>query len=131
MKQIKAGTVISCEYIALGSHGKHTLVNVYTGPDLVVQQFPAAIPLAFYIEIIPDRSLGNAMKVQIFHNKKIRFEAAAEFEFEEGRTGLAVLPQMRWSFDKETNVRVVISCEGFKPTTVFTKRIRLGDVPAN
>jgi hypothetical protein len=129
VKKIRTGTVIACEYIAAGSNAKYTLVNVYTGPEILIQRYPAAVPVAFYIEIIPERSMG-ALTFRVFQNKKLRIEVGAQLEFEEGKTGLATLPQVGWLIDKPTTLRVVVSCEGFKPTTVYTKRIRVGEIPA-
>lgn len=128
MKQIKTGNAVACEYAALGAYGKHTLVNIYTG-DIVVQELPARIPIAFYIEVIPDSGMPSSIKLEVFQNKKLRFAATAEFEFEADKIGLVVLPQLPFSLEKNTEVRLVASCEGYKATTLVRKRISVGPIP--
>lgn len=128
MKQIKTGNVIACEYAALGSHGKHTLVNVYTG-DILVQKFPALIPIAFFFEIIPEPGMPNDLKIDVFQNKELKASLGAEFQFNVSQLGLAVLQQMPFSIAQNTEIKVVASCEGYKETTLIKKKVSVGPIP--
>jgi hypothetical protein len=127
MKQIKVGNAFACEYVALGSNNKHTLVNVYTG-DILVREFPANIPLAFYIEIVPDPEMSQLLKIQVLQNKKLKGELVGEFEFEPDKVALAIIPQLPFTIAKDTTVRVVAQCEGGRSTTLIAKKIKVGPV---
>lgn len=130
MKQFKTANAVACEYVALGSNNKHTLVNVYGG-DIIVREFPARVPLAFYIEILPDRGMPSRAKLQVLQNKKLRAEIDAEFEFEPGKLAAIILPQLPYVISKDTTVRVVAECEGYSRTTLLKKTISVGEIPTN
>ena len=128
MKQIKAAVALACEYVANGSNGKQVLVNVYTGETLV-RAFPARVPMAFYIEVIPDADMPRELKFEVFQNKQRIAELIAEFEYEAGKIVLIPIPQLPLDLKEETTMRVVASCEGFRSTTLLSKRILVGHVP--
>ena len=128
VKSVKTGPAIACEYVAAGANAKHTLVNVYTG-DILVPEFPARIPMAFYVEIIPDKDFPRDLRLQILQNKKVSADLAAQFDYEEGKVALVTLPQMAVSLTKETEIRLVVSGEGLRPTTLVKKKISVGTIP--
>lgn len=128
MKRLKIGNVLACEYAALGSHGKHTLINLYAG-DIVVREFPATFPLAFYIEIFPQADTPQRLNIIISQGRQKRAEVAAEFAFEPSKVGVIVLPQLPLTFSKNGEFRVVITGEGLIPTTVLKKKVSTGKIP--
>lgn len=129
MKRIKTGNVVACEYVALGSYSKHTLINVYTG-DIAVREFPATFPLAFFIEIIPHEGMPQEIKIQIKQGRKTSAELVVNFKFELGKPALMILPQILLTFPNDTVVQVVGSGDGLKPTVLATKKVRVGPFPA-
>jgi hypothetical protein len=132
VKQVKVHTAIACEYVALGSHGKHTLINIYSGDDIHVQQFPALIPISCYVEIIPDRDLPTIIQVEIFNNGKLQQKLAAMVDAHDlrpGRRGVLVIPQMAWVITHDTELKVVMSGEGIRTTTALKKMIKVGEIP--
>jgi hypothetical protein len=132
VKQVKISTAIACEYIAQGSTNKHTLVNVYGGDDILVPQFPALIPLAFFLEIIPDHDTPKMLEIQILANRKVLHKFAGILTRDEAaaRRGLLIIPQMPWMLERETEIKLVLAGEGIKTTTAISKKIRVGPIPA-
>ena len=128
MKQIKTANALACEYIAMGSNNKQTLVNVYPG-DIIVREFPAQFLLAFYIEILPDPDMPHLIKFQVLQNKRLKGELAADFEFEPGKLALIIIPQLPFSIAKNTTVRVVAECAGYQRTTLLKRTITVGEIP--
>jgi hypothetical protein len=127
MKRVKILNAIACEYVASGAYGKHNLVNVYAG-DILVEHFPARIPLAFYIELMPDRGLPKSIDIAVTENRKKRLELNVDVEFPEGHPGLLILPQMALAMNKDTEVRLVASGEGVRPTTLKRIKISVGPI---
>jgi hypothetical protein len=128
VKRIKVGNALACEYATLGSNLKHTIVNAYTG-DIIVQSYPSRIPLAFYVEIFPQPDM-SVLKFEVMQNKKKKAEIYAEFEYEAGKIGLILIPQIPFTIEKATTIRLIASCEGYKPTVLITKKVSEGSIPA-
>ena len=128
MKALKFGNVVACEYIAMGAFGKHTLVNTYSG-DIMVKEFPATFPLAFYIEIVPDPEAPNLIKFEVMQGRDIKGVAGAELEYEPGKSGLIALPQLLFVIEREAEIKVIASCEGYKRKVILKKRIFHGLIP--
>lgn len=128
MKQFKVQNAIACEYVSQGAGGRHTLLNVYTG-DTLVHQVPALIPIAFYIELMPDKSHPPLIKVAVLKNNDKMAEIEAKFEFVEGHVGVLVIPQMGWPISADTEVKVVASGRGMRSTVLKEMKIRVAIDP--
>jgi hypothetical protein len=127
MNYVKAKLAIACEYVAMGANGKHTLVNVYSG-DIIVREFPARIPISFFIELESGINADKTLTIEVFSNKKRVAKAVAEFELEKERVGLINLPQLPLSLDGPTVLKVLISGDGIKSTTLLRKTISVGPI---
>lgn len=128
MSDLNFRNVLVCEYVALGAHRKHTIVNVYTG-DILVRKFPVTIPLSFYLEVAPSEILGSRqLSVKVYVGDEVRAEATAEFEFEEGKPGLLTFPQIGCEFDKPSSIKLVISEVDGKARTIVEKTVSEGVV---
>lgn len=127
MKQIKAENVLACEYISVGANGKPILLHTYVG-DILVPEYPARFPLAFYIELAPDPALPRNIKFQVLQGSKLRAEYEVEFEGEMKKVGLMAIPPVMFTFDKDTNVRVIATCEGYKDSVILRKKVTTTDV---
>jgi hypothetical protein len=129
MNKIKSGKAIVCEYVAQGSHGKHTLVNAYSG-DILVQDLPAAIPLAFFIELEFEGAGGNSqLKVNVLLGGKSKAQAEAEIQVESGKPGILVLQQAAFQIDGATDIKVTMSMDGARAITLVRKTISQGNIP--
>lgn len=129
MKNLRVGNVIACEYVALGSYGKHTIVNALTG-GILVNELPAVVPLAFYIELILTPDTPKPIKIEVFQDQILKGTLAASFEYELGDTALLVVPQLLFTLDRKTTIRVAASGDGLKRTTLVSKEIDVGPIPA-
>lgn len=129
MKTIKSRTALACEYVGQGSFFKHTLVNMYTSGDIIVQSFPALIPIAFYIEIEVNFSGTHEIEAQVIYGKKVIAKLTAEFEFEEGKLGLITLPQLPVRLDGPSEIKVTAKSAEIKTTTLIKKRFVQGEIP--
>jgi hypothetical protein len=130
MNKIRSGSAIICEYVAQGSHGKHTLVNVYSG-DILVAELPARVPFAFFIELEFEGGGGSAqLKIEVLTGgSKAKISADASMEIEPGKPAIIVLQQAGFQIDKATNIRVRASIDGGRMLTLAQKSISQGDIP--
>ena len=123
MKSISVGNAMACEYIAPGESGKLNIINAYSG-NIQVMNFPATFPLAFYIELLPDGSQKREMKINVFVGTKSIANASIEIdEIEPDGVGVIALPALKIEFEKPTEIRVQISCEGFRKTVAIKKKV--------
>lgn len=130
MKLIKTGNVMVCEYIAQGSRGKHNLVNVYSG-DILVADFPAQFPASFYIELDFDANRPNDLDLELFIGKTSKAKIRVfQGQFESGKIGVIIVPQLVLKFDNESHIRIVASCDGYNNTTILKKKVSQGPIPA-
>ncbi|SMQ61430.1 hypothetical protein SAMN06297468_0559 [Altererythrobacter xiamenensis] len=129
MRKLRTDNVVVCEYVAKGAHSKHTLVNVYTG-DIIVREFPATFPLAFYIEIVPFEDLPEKLTFQVKKGRKVAAEIEVGFKYEKGKTALLTLPQIPITFTKNVDISVVAMGDGLQTTTVVKKKVSTGEIPS-
>lgn len=130
MKRIKIGNALACEFIAPGATGKPTLANVFSG-DILVQEMPARISLAFYIEILPDQDIPKVILLQLMLGKKTLAIAEAEIELEPGKMGVIALPAAQVTIQEDTKLKVIATGEGFARTVIIEKAITKGEIPAH
>lgn len=129
MKAIKAVTALGCEYVATGSRGKHTLINVYAG-DIFVREFPAVFPMAFYFELAPEQSPEVVdIKFEVLIDGDKRAEVGVEFPADRTELGLVALPQLPLSMEKEGVIRVVASGSRYRKTVLIEKKVSAGPIP--
>lgn len=127
-KTIKFGNVVLCEYVAEGSHNKHTLVNAYSG-DVVVKEMPAQINFGLYIEILP---LGGVSKIEVelLLNNEIKAKIGAELkDARKDQIGLVVLPSFRIKTEEDAILEVYINADGYKRTIALRRKIFRGEIP--
>lgn len=118
-----------CEYVALGAHNKHTLVNVFTG-DVLVANFPANFHAAFYVEIVPYEGQPEDMMFTLMAGRKTLAKLGLQFKgIEANKTALLTFPQVVVKATKEVDLKLIASCDGFKETTVLRKKIMTGVIP--
>ena len=128
MRPLKVDTAIMCEFIAESTGNKHTLVNVISG-DLVVSQFPAQLPVAFYFEITPSVTESADFVIEISFGKRKAAGAKAHVEFEAGKRGVIALPIGLLGTDKPGEIRVTFARDGERPITLLKKKVLAGPPP--
>lgn len=129
MKKVKRGNVVLCEYIALGSFAKHTLVNVYAG-DILLKEYPGTLPLSFFIELLPDEEMPQQITFEVKQGSSTKAELKAEFDHQPSRSALIVIPQLPYTFHEDTDLTVTATGKGLKSTVLIRKKISLGPIPA-
>jgi hypothetical protein len=128
VKRIKARTAIACEYVSQTGYGKHTLVNVFGG-DILVKQFPATFPIAFYAElVVPDDQLKE-LTVEVFIGRKRLAKIAAEIDVTQGRELVLPFPALPFTLKADSVVRLVVSAPGCARTTLLQKKVITGEFP--
>jgi hypothetical protein len=127
VKRIKTGAVLGCEYIS-ETLGKVTLLNVYAG-GIIVRQYPARIPLAFYLELPPGQDLPTPLIIEIFNGKKRVAKVEAEPEAQATDISVITIPQLPFAIEGDTTISVVATGEGFSRTTLLKKGVRTGQLP--
>lgn len=130
MKGISTKNVIVCEHIVEGLGGKHTLINVMAG-TILVERFPAKIPIAFYLEFIsPEEHLMTA-NIDIRLGRKSIASGSAEVQFKENESSVVSLPTALMTVDEPTKLRVLLGWNEEKPKTLLTKTFNQGPVSKN
>lgn len=122
MKPFKIGNVIMCEYIVEGVNNKHTLINTYAG-DILVNEIPAQIPIAFYMEFIPTVSRTEHLKMRILVGGTEAVGGIAQVEFEAGRPAILVISMGLLRVEKPTSLRVFIQSGEERPIKVLERKI--------
>lgn len=124
---LKVGNSIAAEYVGLGSYGKHVIVNAYGG-NIRVQNLPAKIPLAFYMELYPHENTPTTLKFELKIGRKTKAELEATFVFQPGIPGLIVMPQIAVDIPKALDIKVLAHGEGYPPVTLFKTRVFQDDI---
>ena len=130
-KYLKFANAILCEYAAKGEINKHTLVNVLCG-DIVVRELPAKLHLGIYLEYIPDSTDPIDMQLHIALGEKTVANILVKLtDQRKGFPGMIVIPSLEVGIDKNLKFTIKASCEGYRKTTILSKRIYQGELPAN
>ena len=122
MKSWKPGNIVMCEYVVEGVNNKHTLINTYAG-DIIVNEVPAQIPIAFYMEFIPTESKAEHLKMRILVGKKEAVGGTAEVEFEAGRPAIMVVPMGILRIDETTSLQLFVQSGDDRPTKILERKI--------
>lgn len=130
MTWLKVDTAIMCEFLAESKGNKHTLVNVIPG-DLVVSDFPAQLPVAFYFEVTPSVTETADFVIEISFGRKKAAGAKAHVEFTAGKLGVIALPIGLLGTDKPGEIKVSIARDGERAVTLLKKKIIAGPTSPN
>lgn len=120
----KIANAMACEHLVQGQGNKHTLINTYSG-DILVAEFPARLPIAFYIELVPNIFGNISLSVQLSYGRKLAVEAKAVSVFEEGNVAVVAIPDGLMLFEKPGVLKVSIRADGEKSVLALKKEIRL------
>ena len=118
------GNAIACEHLVQGQRNKYTLINTYGG-DILVKEFPAQIPLSFYIELVPNKYGIFTLTLKLTYRKKQVVMALSDAVFEQGKIALVAIPDGVMKFEKPGILRMTITAENCPPQIAMKKEIRL------
>lgn len=127
MNKLKKFNVTACEYVAEGSHGKHSLINVYTG-DILIQDMPGAIKLSFYLELLFQNAGKSHLRVEAFFGKKMVFGMEANIELEANKPAVIATPQFAFQIEEANKLRIFATIDEGRKTTILEKNISQGNI---
>lgn len=122
----KVVNAIACEHLVQGQGNKYTIINTYSG-DILVAEFPARIPLSFFIELKPSKIGKFPIHLKISVGRKVAVQGLAEALFEEGKMAIIAMPDGVMLFENPATLKVSIGAEGEKLVTVLRREVRLAD----
>ena len=126
--KFKIANAIMCEFLSGPVNNKHTLVNVIPG-ELILSEFPANIPAAFYIEIMPQEAVNSNFTLEIYVGNRVVATAVSKIDFEIGKPAIVALPMGLVKIEKPTSIRIIFSDENGRKTCLIKKYIKKGDEP--
>lgn len=118
------GNAMACEHLVQGQRNKYTIINTYGG-DILVKEFPAQIPLSFYIELIPHQYGIFPLTLKLMFRKKEVVVALSDAVFEQGKIALVAIPDGYMKFEQSGFLRMTIAAENCPPQLAMKKEIRL------
>ena len=130
MTALKVRNALICEYIADGPNKKKSLINVYGG-NIIVEEFPSIIPLAFYLEIFPEIEEETRFTFDLELDKKgiVRIAATVPPPPTPGHTGVIIYPQFAFELEKTAEDRIISQAAGGRRQVLLRKTIGLGKIP--
>ena len=124
--KFKIANALMCEFLSGPVNNKHTLVNVIPG-DLLLNEFPANIPAAFYVEIMPREAANNDFMLEIYVGNRLAASATSKIDFEVGKPAIIALPMGLVKIDKPTTIRIIFSDENGRKTCLIKKYVKKGE----
>lgn len=120
----KLTNMIAAEYIVEGVNNKHTIINVYAG-DILLNEFPASIPIAFYMEMKSIRDYSGTLSIKLMLGKKVAMEGKASVDLRAGNPTVMAIPTGLVALAAPTMMRLFVGIEGERPVKVVEKKFRL------
>lgn len=107
----KVINMIVAEYVVQCINNKSTIINAYSG-DVLVDEFPAFIPIAFYIEIKALRDFIGPINTKLLLGKRVAMEGRASADLHIGNSTVLVVPTGMIKLDAPTAIKLYIGVEG-------------------
>jgi hypothetical protein len=96
--------------------------------DIIVQTLPAHLTFGVLIEIAKSVRPEN-IDIEFLLDRKVFAKVSAFIPNERGGEGMLVIPMLQVGIDKDLDIEIVASGEGYKPQTILKQRISLGEIP--
>lgn len=123
MAKLKLGAVAVCDAVYRDvATNKAILAGVYAG-DIVVTQFPASLPLAFYIEIWSTEP--PEIDVQFWLDDKHIGGGVASLDQSAGAPIMLMLSGVHLVAERPSEFSIKIAGKGLTKQTILRKTIRL------
>ena len=122
----KFRNVILCDDIRDEMGNKKSLMGVYSG-DILVQNFPAAVQIAFYVDYVPAEDEAGEIPVQfrITQDGAEIAKAQIQAKIDKGPTVTLIIPKGVASFDKASTLGLYGKVYDEPEVMLLTKRILL------
>ena len=120
----KIVTTLTCEHIIEGSNKKHTLINTYAG-NVLLNEFPAQLFLAFYIEFVCNKAQVVDAEIALFVGRKEAMRGAVQVAFDGVNPVILSIPAGVLKLEKPTTLKLVITPKGGKAMKIVEKRLML------
>jgi len=116
--------VIVCDDIREEVGGKHSLMGVFGG-DIVLNELPGSIFLAFYMQYFPDPDEQEKMSfaVRLLLNEEQLVSGKFEVDPTKHKTINLVLPRALVTFEKECDLRMLVKVQDADEGEVARKRV--------
>lgn len=131
MSQLKFLNTILCDFASVSAGNKHTLVNIYSGNELILAEAPVNIALASYLELVAPKDGDLTVKLSFRLNDQIiasvEIQAAGLIK---GSVGVIMLPPFPFSIAAGGELRLIAEASGYAKTTLIRKKIVIGAIPS-
>ena len=121
---LRFGNAILCEYIVEGINKKHTLINTYSG-DILVEELPSQMAVAFYIEIYATRLYKGHVEIKLMLGKREAMRGDVEVDLIPPNPAIIAIPMGLLKIDAPATLRLIVTPTGGKPMKAIEKKISL------
>jgi hypothetical protein len=131
-KKIQIVNAILCDFVGRGYSNKHILVNAIAG-NVRVSSFPADVGFGIFIELDVRKSRPEKLVFEIAIDGERAIQGAGDLT-SMGASEISasiVIPRFDFRLEKESLLEVILTAEGFPPTTAISKMISLSPDPSN
>lgn len=130
MSKIKFENVLLCDLATRSENNKYTVVNLYSGTDLIISA-PGVISTSLYVEQIPDRTGDMELTIDYYLDDtviaNVKVQGAGLIK---GRMGVFIVPPFPINISGPGKLRLVAKAEGYHNTTILTKNVIVGPIPS-
>lgn len=128
--KIRVGSALLGEYVALGLGNKVSIINAYSG-DVIVERLPADLAFGIYLELDfgTDGAPDNLRIEAVLDGKKV-VEGRAGAASGSGGMGTIAIPQLPFHIERDCNLELYVSAEGYARTRALRKAIKQGVIPS-
>lgn len=120
----KIGNALACEHIVEGPDKKHILINTVAG-NLLVAEFPATIPLSFYIEFMSNQAQEIGAEITLLVGKKVTMKGDLTLKFDGTNPVVLTIPSGMLTLKKPTTIKLMVAPQGGKPIKAIEKKLIL------
>jgi hypothetical protein len=123
-KKLKIGLALAADYVAEGLGNKYTIVNAITG-NMKVPALPAQIGIGIIAEVIVQEGQGDKITLELLVGDQLVLALSATLASPPrvGEPATLHFPHIAFAVQKDSNLDLYLSTEGFQRTLAMRKRI--------
>lgn len=121
-KSFKVSNAIACEHVIDSTNKKHTLINTYAG-DILLSEFPAAIFLAFYIELMGSVAYETDVEISLYLDRKEVMKGPLNIKFDGINPLVIAIPSGVLQVETPAKMRLMITPSGGKAIKIIEKNL--------
>lgn len=126
----KITNMLVAEYIVEGKDNKHTIINTYSG-DVLVSDFPASIPVAFYMEAKPLKDYSGMLSIKLMLGRDVAMEGGAHVDLRTGSPAVIAIPTGLIKLKSATTMKLYVGIDGEAPIKAVAKKFSLSPALAS